>query len=78
MHEASGRVQTSAQRVCDLRTNLGVGSYSIVTALMAHASNVDSRFEWKDRALMFEVVNRSKTEFIGCLWMEPRIEIGAK
>lgn len=57
--------------------NLGVGSYSIVTALMAHASNVDSRFEWKDRALMFEVINRSKTEFIGCLWMEPRIEIGA-
>lgn len=55
--------------------NLGVGSYSIVTALMAHASNVESRFEWKDRALMFEVANNSKTEFIGCLWMEPRIEI---
>ena len=55
--------------------NLGVGSYSIVTALVAHGARIDGKYEWRDRALMFEVVNSSKAGFVGCLWMEPQIEI---
>lgn len=55
--------------------NLGVGGYSIVTALVAHGARMDGKYEWRDRALMFEVVNSSKADFVGCLWMDPQIEI---
>jgi lipopolysaccharide transport system ATP-binding protein len=55
--------------------NLGVGGYSIVTALVADGGRLDGRYEWRDRALMFEVVNSSKAGFAGCVWMEPQIVI---
>ena len=58
--------------------NLGVGGYSIVTALVAHGPSIDRRYEWRDRALMFEVVNTSRSEFVGCMWMDPEIRIGAE
>jgi lipopolysaccharide transport system ATP-binding protein len=57
--------------------NLGTGGYSIVTALVAHGASLDKKFEWRDRALMFQVVNSTKADFVGCMWMDPRIQIGA-
>ena len=53
--------------------NLGVGSYSIVTALHASDSHVDNNYEWRDLALVFNVVNVDKTQFQGCNWLETRI-----
>lgn len=55
--------------------NLGVGGYSVVTALVAEGASLDNKYEWRDRALMFEVVNKQKADFVGCMWMNPTIEI---
>jgi lipopolysaccharide transport system ATP-binding protein len=55
--------------------NFGVGGYSIVTALVAEGSSLDNKYEWRDRALMFEVVNKGKNDFVGSLWINPEIVI---
>jgi len=55
------------------RANLGVGSYSIVTALHQKDTHLTSNFEWKDLALIFEVVNVGVIEFSGTNWLEPHI-----
>jgi lipopolysaccharide transport system ATP-binding protein len=55
--------------------NLGVGGYSIVTALVHTGASLDKKYEWRDRALMFEVVNGSKSTFVGCMWMDSSIQI---
>lgn len=55
--------------------NLGTGSYSIVTALVSTGSYRTNNYEWRDLALVFNVVNMSKEYFVGCAWIDPRIEI---
>jgi len=55
--------------------NLGVGSYSIVTALHASDNHLSANYEWRDLALVFNVVNSGKVQFQGCNWLEPRISI---
>lgn len=55
--------------------NLGVGTYSIQVALVADGSRIDNRYEWRDRAFMFEVVNMTKHAFVGCLWIDQSIHI---
>lgn len=58
--------------------NLGVGGYSVVTALVAEGSSLNNKYEWRDRALMFEVINTQKADFVGCMWMDPLIEISQR
>lgn len=53
--------------------NFGVGVYSVQVAIVADGSRVDNRYEWRDRALMFEVVNMTKHPFVGCLWLDQSI-----
>jgi len=55
--------------------NFGVGSFSIQTALVDRDTHLTANYEWRDMALVFNVVNVDKTQFIGCLWKEPHIEI---
>ena len=55
--------------------NLGPGTYSIQTALVGSDTHLLSNYEWRDLALVFNVVNRSKAHFAGCAWLDPRIEI---
>ncbi len=55
--------------------NLGVGSYSIQTALVDRDTHLTANYEWRDMALVFNVVNIDKTQFDGCLWNEPHIKI---
>ena len=55
--------------------NLGVGSYSIATALHSGQSHLDVNYEWVDLAEVFHIVNANKNEFVGNAWIEPRIEI---
>ena len=56
---------------------LGEGSYSIVTALTDKETHLSANYEWKDLALVFNVVNMDKRQFVGCLWLEPVIEVTA-
>lgn len=55
--------------------NLGVGSYSVQTALVGGHSHLVSNYEWRDMALLFNVVNLDKPQFDGCAWHESTIHI---
>jgi len=62
--------------VIAFQVNLGMGSYSILTALVDRDTHLTANYEWNDMALLFNVINMDKTIFVGCLWNEPRITIG--
>ena len=55
--------------------NLGVGSYSVQTALVDRDTHFTANYEWRDLALVFNVINIDKSLFAGCLWNEPVISI---
>lgn len=57
--------------------NFGPGSYSVVTALHGSDSHIDKNYEWRDRALIFNVVNIDKETFTGVMWMHPEITVRA-
>jgi len=53
----------------DFPANLGPGTYSVAVALHADRTHVTKNFEWRDHALVFNVVNMDKDEFIGTAWL---------
>lgn len=55
--------------------NLGKGNYSIAFSLSEHDSHVDSNYEWRDRGLIFQVINSTRENFVGCVWLESQLEI---
>jgi lipopolysaccharide transport system ATP-binding protein len=55
--------------------NLGVGSYSITTALHDQESHLSSSYEWLDLILVFSVVNSSKNRFAGSLWLDTQLSV---
>jgi len=55
--------------------NLGVGSYSIAVALHGESNHLGGNYEWRDMALIFDVINMSKSEFIGVAWLPPQLEL---
>jgi lipopolysaccharide transport system ATP-binding protein len=55
--------------------NLGIGSYSVTTALHSAESHLVANYEWKDQALIFQVVNSNKPQFEGVAWLPPILEI---
>jgi lipopolysaccharide transport system ATP-binding protein len=55
--------------------NLGPGTYSIATALVSTDTHLVDNYEWRDLALVFNVVNQTRTHFAGCTWIEPAIDI---
>lgn len=58
--------------------NLGIGSYSVQTALVDRENHLAANYEWRDLALVFSVVNVGKPQFAGSLWLESSIEIEAR
>ncbi|MDH4023544.1 MAG: ABC transporter ATP-binding protein [Gammaproteobacteria bacterium] len=55
--------------------NLGPGNYSVATALVSTDTHLVNNYEWRDLALIFNVVNQTRTHFAGCTWIEPAIDI---
>ena len=55
--------------------NLGPGTYSIQTALASSDTHLVNNFEWRDLALIFNVININKPYFAGCAWIDPVIKI---
>ncbi|ADU64980.1 ABC transporter related protein [Desulfurispirillum indicum S5] len=51
--------------------NLGVGSYSVSTALHSAENHLKNNYEWKDLALVFDVTNTSREKFSGNAWIPP-------
>lgn len=56
------------------QASLGVGSYSVAVALHATDSHIADNYEWRDLALVFNVVNMSKSTFVGLAWLPPTVE----
>ncbi|MGE1084310.1 ABC transporter ATP-binding protein [Pseudomonas shirazensis] len=54
--------------------NLGVGSYSVAIALHSTDSHIADNYEWRDLALVFNVVNMSEQTFVGLAWIPPTVE----
>lgn len=55
--------------------DLGAGTYSVQTALVSTDTHLVNNYEWRDLALVFNVVNMDKEHFEGCIWMDPKIAI---
>lgn len=55
--------------------NLGKGNYSVAFSLSREDSHVDKNYEWRDRGLIFQVVNSRKENFVGCAWLDSHLEI---
>lgn len=54
--------------------NLGLGSYSVSTALHVADTHMAANFEWRDLALLFNVINIDRSPFVGVSWMPPQVE----
>jgi lipopolysaccharide transport system ATP-binding protein len=54
--------------------NIGVGSYSIAVALHTADTHLGTSYEWRDLALVFNVINVDKTPFVGSAWIQPTVE----
>ncbi len=67
----AGLVQTF---IFSFSLNLGVGTYSVATALHSGDTHVEKNYEWKDLATIFNVVNIDKSAFVGGVWLPPLVE----
>ena len=56
---------------------IGPGSYSVALALSAGESHLETNYEWRDLALMFDVVNLDKPLFDGKMFIPPQITVEA-
>lgn len=55
------------------KANLGPGTYSIAVALHADDTHISNNYEWRDHALIFNVINIDQADFVGVAWLPPRI-----
>lgn len=55
--------------------NLGVGTYSITVALHASFSHVATNYEWRELAIVFNVINTSYFSFTGTTWLPIECEV---
>lgn len=53
--------------------NVGPGAYSISTALHTADNHLVDNFEWRDLALMFNVINIDRRQFVGTSWIPPQV-----
>jgi lipopolysaccharide transport system ATP-binding protein len=57
--------------------NLGEGGYSFVLALHDKETHLTANYQWRDLALVFNVVNIDKIDFEGSGWLETKIEVNS-
>jgi lipopolysaccharide transport system ATP-binding protein len=55
----------------DFQANLGPGTYSVAIALHADDTHAGKNYEWRDQALVFNMINIDKAEFVGVAWIPP-------
>ncbi|WP_413437594.1 ABC transporter ATP-binding protein [Sulfuriferula sp. GW1] len=69
-------LQTGSRIECRFKfaANLGPGTYSIAVALHGAVTCLGGYFDWRDRALIFSVVNTSNNDFVGVAWLPPQLE----
>lgn len=57
-----------------LAANIGEGSYSISFSLHNKDSHLSANYEWRDREIIFSVVNTEKPRFVGMAWLPGTVE----
>ncbi|KFN39355.1 MAG: sugar ABC transporter ATP-binding protein [Sulfuricurvum sp. MLSB] len=55
--------------------NLGIGSFSVTVALHDQDTHIGTNYEWRDQALIFNIVNISKNTFTGLCWLEQKAKV---
>jgi lipopolysaccharide transport system ATP-binding protein len=58
--------------------NLGEGNYSIAVALHDRDTHINKNYEWRDLALVFNVMNVNKKTFVGVSWLPAEVEINER
>ncbi|AHM73227.1 ABC transporter ATP-binding protein [Yersinia hibernica] len=53
--------------------NLGEGNYSIAVALHDRDTHINKNYEWRDLALIFNVINMDKDIFVGSTWLPTEV-----
>ncbi|CAD6509658.1 Vitamin B12 import ATP-binding protein BtuD [Paraburkholderia hiiakae] len=53
----------------EFMANIGVGSYSVSVALHTGVAHVANNYQWRDRALVFDVINIKTQPFVGVAWL---------
>jgi lipopolysaccharide transport system ATP-binding protein len=61
--------------VYEFHANLGLGTYSISVALHSGDSHIFNNYEWRDLAMVFNIVNINLPIFAGCAWLPSKLEI---
>lgn len=64
----------SIEFILSFSANLGEGSYSVAIALHTADTHVNNNYEWRDRAIVFNVINISKEKFVGVAWLPTTLE----
>ncbi|WP_145557460.1 ABC transporter ATP-binding protein [Yersinia canariae] len=54
--------------------NIGEGNYSIAVALHDRDTHINKNYEWRDLALIFNVINMDKDVFVGTAWLPTEVE----
>lgn len=53
--------------------NIGEGNYSIAVALHDQNTHIGKNYEWRDLALIFNVINSDKKVFVGTAWLPTEV-----
>ena len=69
---------TTATYTFRFAANLGQGTYSVAVALHTSSTHITKNYEWRDLALIFNVVNIDKDTFIGAAWLPPTLEYNSR
>lgn len=57
-----------------LPLNLGRGTYSVTVALHSGKNHVGINYEWRDLAVVFEIINQTKCEFDGIAYIDTKVD----
>lgn len=57
-----------------LAANIGEGTYSISFSLHNKDSHLSANYEWRDREIIFSIVNTEKPRFVGMAWLPSTVE----
>jgi len=59
----------------DMNMNLGPGTYSVTIALHSGDGHLVNNYEWRELALVFQVLNTTDTVFTGVVWLDAKVNI---
>jgi lipopolysaccharide transport system ATP-binding protein len=61
----------------ELPANLGVGNYTLTTALHAGAVHLEGSYDWWDQVEAFQVIPGSEAPFVGCCHLPVAVKVSS-